>query len=159
VGGPAGAPLTLTGPFALPLVGTMTKIGVANLSPRVIADLPGQILVAVGAGKANVTAAHKTALADVFKGLEPDAPTGQPPLDIALIATQALNAVQPESTVVRAVISRITIPDRAPNVDPLDDVLAAPRFDAPLSVDLIRVAPDMLLPGVDEVRPDRIFGV
>jgi len=159
VGGPAGEPLTLKGPFAIPLAGTMAKIGVSKLSPRVIADLPGQVFLAVGEGKANVTAAHKSALAEMFKGLEPETPSSQPPLDIAGIATQALSAVQPESMIVRAVSSRITIPDRAPNVDPLDDVLAAPRFDAALSVDLMRIAPDMLLPGVDDVRPDRVFGV
>src|SRR5205814_2070449 len=60
--------------------------------------------------------------------------------------------------IVRAVHARMSIPDRA-DTDPLEDVLAAPRFDAALAVDLARMAPDMLLPGLDDVQPDRVFAV
>ena len=38
-------------------------------------------------------------------------------------------------------------------------MLAAPQFPAPLAPELIRIAPDLVLPGLDEVERDRVFAV
>ena len=83
----------------------------------------------------------------------------RPAFDVDKVAGDALVAVQPETTIPRAVLALLNLLPTPAGVDPIDDVLAAPRFPAPLARELIRLAPDFVVPGLDEVPMDRVFGL
>jgi hypothetical protein len=150
---------TMGGTFALPTGAALRRIEPGRLTPDVMRDLPGTLTLDVSGSAIDVTAAHKIALQDLFSEVEPapEGPKGK--LGIAQVAGQAFAAIDPETTIVQAVLAGITVPSAVAPADPLDDVLAAPRFPAPLAPDLIRLSPDMVLPGLEEVQPDTVFAV
>ena len=159
VGGSKGSSLTLKGPFTIPGGATIARISPATLSPQSLAEMPGRVMVATGRATIDVTDANKKALAAMFTPALQDSAAQPPALGVAQVAAQALTAIDPEKCIAKGVRARMTIPANLASADQLEDVLAAPRFDAPLSVDLIRIAPDLLLPGLDEIALDRVFAV
>jgi hypothetical protein len=157
--GSAEPTLTIRGTFSLPAGAAVRRIDPSRLTPGALSELPGTLAIEVGGGGVDVTRAHKLALEALFSPLEPPPARSQTALGIPQVARQALASIDPQKSIVRAVMDRITLPDGLIAADPLDDVLAAPQFPAPLAPDLIRLAPDMLLPGLDEVQPDHVFAV
>lgn len=150
---------TLQGRFALPAGAALKRIEPGGLTPDAVRDLPGTLTLDVSGTAIDVTAAHKLALQDLFSDVEPAPGPPKAALGVAQVAGQAFAAIDPETTIVNAVLAGITVPSALAADDPLDDVLAAPRFPAPLAPDLIRLSPDMLLPGLEEVEPDGVFAV
>jgi hypothetical protein len=158
VGGAPGQ-ATLRGRFALAPAAATRRVEPIELSRARIARLPGKVEIVVGNTTLDLSEAHKTALADLLAPLEPAAESPAPPLGIDGVAKKAMAAIDPEESIAQAVLSRLELPAELTGDDPLDEVLACPVFPAALATDLIAVAPDLLLPGLEEVEPDRVFAV
>jgi hypothetical protein len=157
--GVLGASATLTGDFALPAAAATRRIDPSRLTADRVRALTGSVEIDVAGTLVDLTSAHRTALADLFEPAAPGAVLASPALDFAKVAVDALKAVEPGAAIARAVLARLDLPDDPGRADALDDVLASPQFPAPLAPELIRIAPDLVLPGLDEVERDRVFAV
>jgi hypothetical protein len=89
-------------------------------------------------------------------GCDPPRPTRRPELDLPGLAATVVAALDPAVTVTARLHSRIRRPDGWDRDDPLEPVLAAPTFPAPMYRALADLAPDLLLPGVAKVPPDSL---
>jgi hypothetical protein len=87
---------------------------------------------------------------------DPPRPPGPPPLGIAATATAIRAALDPDDTVPARVTARVTRSAGWAPADPLEPVMAAPRFPTPMWRSLVAVSPDLLLPGVSGVPPNAV---
>lgn len=156
--GTIGATTTLRGDFALPAAAATRRITPADLTSERVLKLTGTVELEVAGTKLDMTDAHRTALAELFSPVDPGSVVASPALDVAKFADRALAAIEPASAIARAVLALLDLPDDDRD-DELDDVLASPQFPAPLAPELIRLVPDLVLPGLDEVKRDRVFAV
>ena len=159
VGGTPGPAPTLSGTFALAPAATTGRVEPIELSPARIERLPGTVEMVVGDTTLDLTEAHKAALEELLAPLEPVAKTPAAPLGIDQVAKKAIEALDPEESIPQSVLSRLEVPSELTGDDPLDDILACPVFPAAMATDLIALAPDMLLPGLEEIKPDHVFAV
>jgi hypothetical protein len=91
-------------------------------------------------------------LAQHAKGFGPcKAPEPAGPLPVADLAKAVRAGLDPERTIPARVRARLTLPAGWAPRDPLEPVLAAPDFPAPMYRALAELAPDMLLPDVNKV--------
>jgi hypothetical protein len=156
--GTIGATTTLRGDFALPAAAATRRITPADLTSERVLKLTGTVELEISGTKLDVTDAHRTALAELFSPVDAGPVKASPALEVDTFADRALTAVEPGSAIARAVLALLDLPadDRD---DELDDVLASPQFPAPLARELIRLVPELVLPGLDEVERDRVFAV
>ena len=159
VGGTPGPAPTLRGTFALAPAATTARVEPIELKPAGIERLPGKVEMVVGNATLDLTEAHKTALEEMLAPLEPVDKSPAAPLGIDQVAKRAMEAIDPETSIPQFVLSRLELPAELAGDDVLDEVLACPVFPAALATDLIAVAPDMLLPGLEQVKPDHVFAV
>lgn len=81
----------------------------------------------------------------------------RPRFDLNGIRLALLLGLDPEKTVARRVLHRITIPGgRWSPEDPLEPVMAAPEFPTPMYRSLAEISQDLLLPGLEHVAPNTI---
>jgi hypothetical protein len=159
VGGTPGPALTMGGVFALAPAATTARVEPIELKPAGIDRLPGTVEMVVGNATLDLTESHKAALKELLAPLEPVDTSPAPPLGIDDVARSAMTAIDPEKSIPQFVLSRLELPSQPAGDDALDEVLACPVFPAALATDLIAIAPDMLLPGLEEVKPDHVFAV
>ncbi len=78
--------------------------------------------------------------------------------DLGVMKSQLLASLDPEKTLPRRAEGQVAgAPEQLwKRHDPLDPVLASPRYDQPMSEPLRQLSPDLLLPGVEHVQPDTI---
>jgi hypothetical protein len=78
--------------------------------------------------------------------------------DLQAVRPRLLAALDPRETVAAAYRGRLTLADGAPRTtaDPLDAVMAAPRFEQPMYKPLADLSQDWLLPGLDAVPADTV---
>ncbi len=92
-------------------------------------------------------------------GCEPPPMTVPPALDLDGLRTGLLAATDPATTVPRRLRARLSLPAGWTPADPLQPVLAAPRFDQPLYRDLVALGQEYLLPGVADVPANSVSAV
>ena len=154
----AGTTTTIRGTFTVPSAAAIRRLDLTRLDAAAVMNLPGTVSLDVAGQSIDATQAYKLAVAAVLD--EPRA--AQPPpamLDLVQIVADVMAAIDPDTAIVKVVSAGINIPAGLATPDPLDEVLAAPQFPAPLAVELVRLAPDMVLPGLEEVDRDRVFAV
>jgi hypothetical protein len=81
-----------------------------------------------------------------------DAP---PALDPASLRGRIMSATDPDETVPRRTFSVVQAPSWH-DADPLEPIMAAPRFPQPMSVPLSAISQDLLLPGLGEIPPETV---
>jgi hypothetical protein len=77
-------------------------------------------------------------------------------LPIADLANAARGALDPRVAITTAVLSRLTLPTGWAPADPLEPVMAAPEFPTPMYSAVAELAPNLLLPGVNELPPNSV---
>lgn len=88
-----------------------------------------------------------------------EAPRPRPRLPVAHLRDVLSAATRPEVTVTARMAARIGAPPGWAPADPLTPILAAPRIDTPLSRDLLALAPDLVLPGLDGLPAEGVAAV
>ena len=75
-------------------------------------------------------------------------------LGLTATATAIRNALNPDRTVLARIRARVTLPATWQPADPLEPVLASPRFPTPMWRSLAAVSEELLLPGVGQAPGD-----
>jgi hypothetical protein len=79
-------------------------------------------------------------------------------IELASLRASISARLDPRETIEVLITARLTIPSelRPPAADPLDTVMFAPRFAAPLWPTIERVSKDWIFAGIDALEPNRI---
>jgi hypothetical protein len=78
-----------------------------------------------------------------------------PPLDLANVQNEVTDALDPETTIARALLPRLGLTlDRGGDL--LDQIMAAPEFPQPMYKELKRLSQEYLMPGVGTIPPNSI---
>ena len=80
----------------------------------------------------------------------------RPALDLSTLAASVLTALDPEQTVVARIASRVSVPARQAGADPLDPVLAVPRFPQPMWETLDETSRELLFPGLARIPRETV---
>ncbi|MFL6131123.1 MAG: hypothetical protein ACJ73E_18930 [Mycobacteriales bacterium] len=93
-------------------------------------------------------------------GRGPCAPAApRPRLPVGDLAKALRAGLDPRAAVTAAVRGRLTLPAGWAPDDPLEPVLAAPDFPAPMYREVAELAPDLLLPGVNRLPLNSVTGL
>jgi len=87
---------------------------------------------------------------------EPKTPIVHPALDIDNVRSCLISELDPNLTVTKRILKRLTLPDNWNPVDPLEPVMAAPEFPTPMYSPLAEISKDMLLPGLENIPNNTI---
>lgn len=83
-----------------------------------------------------------------------------PVLDDADLRRTVEAAIDPELTVTRRIGARLSFADQpVARADPLKPVMAHPSFPTPMVDEVVRLSPELLLPGLDKVPAESIIGL
>jgi hypothetical protein len=80
----------------------------------------------------------------------------RPALDLGTLAASMLTALDPEQTVTARIASRVSVPARPAGADPLDPVLAVPRFPQPMWETLDETSRELLFPGLARIPRETV---
>ena len=80
----------------------------------------------------------------------------RPKLELGPLATDVLAALNPEQTVAARIASRVAVPGRPADVDPLDPVLAVPQFPQPMWETLDETSRELLFPGLARIPRETV---
>jgi hypothetical protein len=87
---------------------------------------------------------------------ESPAPQPGPSLALGEVRTRLLERLDPAVTVPAAVLGRLELPGGWEPEDPIQEIMAAPRFDTPMYEPLRDLGQDALLPGVGDIKQNSV---
>ncbi|WP_255192123.1 hypothetical protein [Natronobeatus ordinarius] len=76
--------------------------------------------------------------------------------DLEAVTDAILTELDPDRGLPAVVADRLNLPAIPDRLDPLEQIMAAPSFDRPMSESLVDLDPEHLLPGVGEVPDDSV---
>ncbi len=102
-------------------------------------------------------AAFRNLLLELCEELESaDEPKELGPIDLDEVKETLIKELDPRKTVVERTRSRLRLVDVPEQGDPLDQIMAAPEFDAPMYKPLEEISQELLLPGLETVPQNTI---
>jgi hypothetical protein len=145
-------------------VSNFTTTNIATVPPRpgFQVTAPGSALSATTSGGTDSAqaAAFRSATSQLFGYFQalPVNPGPLPSLDLTALQTTILSRIDPVLTVPRRIQGLVTLSSDLPwkPVDPLEPIMAAPKFPQPMYAPLRDLSQRYLLPGVDQVPPDTV---
>ncbi len=105
-----------------------------------------------------VMAAFREAIVDYatwFRGVRRRV-ASPPALDLADLRGRLMPRIDPDTTVARRARSVVTAPLWNGAGDPLEPIMAAPRFPQPMAVPLGAISPELILPGLQGIPADSV---
>jgi hypothetical protein len=155
--GAARAAATARRPVALKGQLLATRPLTLEVSTRIGRAIGLQSPTAAQVGAFRDVAVAAAQRAEQVTGVPPDPP--RPTLGVAALAGELLGRLDPAVTVTARLQARVRTADgvrRRPGTDPLREVLAAPVFPQPAWEYARDYAPELLLPGLHEVKQDSV---
>jgi hypothetical protein len=136
--------------------------------PVVVATAPGAAAATPPAARVTAVAdsaraaAFRTATEQLFAAFQalPQNPAPSPALEVPTLRSTILTRIDPVTTVPRRIAGLLTISGRLGwrPADPLEPIMAYPRFPQPMYAPLGDLSQQYLLPGVDQI-PDNTLGL
>lgn len=98
--------------------------------------------------------------AQQFLNYKPPEPSKPKPVDLKMVQTTLLNALDPRQSILKRTKNRLRLSlDELPErEDELDQIMAAPEFDRPMYEPLRDISQDLLLPGLEYI-PQNTLGL
>ncbi|HMJ03362.1 MAG TPA: hypothetical protein VK506_10500 [Conexibacter sp.] len=144
---------------SLPSARSLQQLGRAVAEPELLDGFAGSVELTIGGRPVELTDEVRVGLGGVLREPAATPPAPQPVAALNALRGELLTGLDPRVTLPAALAVELTLDPALQGDDPLDEVLAAPSFPAPLAPELAELSGDLLLPGADRAPDDSAFAL